>query len=144
MGKKNGEAKEAKRWEGRLEVLPAITSSDDLTDHFTGALPSLCALLEAALRVEDLRTREAATWLAQDLESICSATAAMLDGREVMLSEYELGALDTPDRLIDLSRLLQITEEGDTDDVLEPARHLIGCRLETLAAALKRPAEARA
>jgi hypothetical protein len=146
MGKKK-RAKRAKvkRWQGRLEALPAIDERA-LRAFFSSAAPSLCALVDDALGSEDPEERQAARMVVADLRQIARAVGALLEGRDVMLSEDDPLSIDVPDRVIGLSRLLRIDSEAGVQSDTWTARHLIGCRLESMVAALgaRAAVEARA
>jgi len=122
MGKKkNGKGK---RYEGRLKTVCAIHGRDELRDFLRDVAPGLCSLVESALIGGESESREAATWVAQDLRRLVEAAAAALGGSDV---ELEIDDRPGMAELVDFKRLILLDREFAMPES-QPAREAIGAR----------------
>jgi hypothetical protein len=125
MGKKKSDAK---RYEGRLKTLRAIHGREELRAFLGDVAPGLCALVETALIGGESESREAASWVAQDLAHLVEAAAAALAGDDVMLEVDDRPGMV---ELVDFKRLIMLDREFACP-AAQPVREAIGARFSEI------------
>jgi len=130
-------------FEARLFVLGVDTAC---VPDLIGVAPGACVLVQAVLQSDDSEATKAAHWLLNDVMSLLQAAAALLDGREVEITEEEIDTCDPTGNALKLLALLRV-EHPDGPNHLEPAADaldLIAHRLESRIQSFDATAEARA
>jgi hypothetical protein len=122
--KKHAENGKAKRYEGRLKTVCAIQGRDELRGFLRDVAPGLCSLVESALIGGESESREAAMWVAQDLQRLVEAAAAALGGSDVKLEVDDRPGMA---ELVDFKRLIMLDREFAMP-ASQPAREAIGAR----------------